>query len=110
MITDKTYRNEINQRIGQHSQDDWRGWYSVTLTLKQCLRVMSEDRTGTLAFHIDEDTASQNMRHFLNLINKLKLILIDADGTTILDHIIYNDERYLDWNGSTRGKEFRCHF
>jgi hypothetical protein len=43
-------------------------------------------------------------------INKLKLILIDVDGTPILDHIIYNDERYVDWNGSTRGKEFRCYF
>ena len=70
MITDETYRNEINQWVGQHSQDDWRGWYSVSLTMKQCLRVMSEDRTGTFAFHIDEDAASQNMRHFLNRINK----------------------------------------
>lgn len=110
MITDKTYRNEINQWIGQRSQDDWRGWYSVTLTMKQCLRVMSEDGTGTFAFHIDEDAASQNMRHFLDRINKLKLILMDVDVTPILDHIIYNDGRYLDWNGSTRGKEFRCCF
>jgi len=69
MTTDKTYINEINKWVEKSTQDDWRGWFAVTLTMKQSVRVNSEIRTGSFRFNIDEDAASQNMRHFLNRIN-----------------------------------------
>lgn len=70
MAINETYRNEITQWVEQHSQGDWRGWYSLTLTMKQYIRVKSEYRTGTFNLSLDEIEATQNMRHFLNRINK----------------------------------------
>jgi hypothetical protein len=70
MTTNKAYRNEMTQWVEQHSQDDWRGWYSLTLTMKQYIRGKSEHRTGTFKFNLDEVEASQSMRYFLNRLNK----------------------------------------
>ena len=70
MNANKAYRNEITQWVEQHSLGDWCGWYSLTLTMKQYIRVKSERRTGTFQFNLDEIEASQNMRYFLNRLNK----------------------------------------
>lgn len=69
MTTNETYKKAIQDWVERHACD-WIGWYSVSLTMRQSLTAKSSDRTGKFRFNIDESVASQNMRHFLNRMNK----------------------------------------
>ena len=69
MTTNVTYRKAIQDWVERHACD-WIGWYSVSLTMRQSLTAKSSDRTGTFRFNVDESIASQNMRHFLNRMDK----------------------------------------
>ena len=69
MTTNETYKKAIQDWVERHACD-WIGWYSVALTMRQSLTAKSSDRTGKFRFNIDESVASQNMRHFLNRMNK----------------------------------------
>lgn len=69
MTTNEKYKKAIQDWVERHACD-WIGWYSVSLTMRQSLTAKSSDRTGKFRFNIDESVASQNMRHFLNRMNK----------------------------------------
>lgn len=64
------YRQAAQDWIAQYADTDWTGWYSVTLTMRQSRRELSETASGSFRFRLDEIQASQNMRHFLTRLNK----------------------------------------
>ena len=64
------YRKAIQDWISQYADTDWTGWYSVSLTMRQSRRELSETSSGSFKFELDEIQASQNMRHFLTRLNK----------------------------------------
>ncbi len=57
-----TYRKEV---ITWLDREDWTDWHAVTLTLRQHIK----NADGTY-LHLNEQQASQNLRHFLNRLNK----------------------------------------
>jgi hypothetical protein len=64
------YRKATQDWISQYANTDWTGWYSVSLTMRQSRRELSETSSGSFKFELDEIQASQNMRHFLTRLNK----------------------------------------
>ena len=51
--------------------DHWRAPHAVTLTMKQC--DLSLDGQQGYSIYLDAQKASQNFRHFLNLLNRAAL-------------------------------------
>ena len=70
MNSTNQYRQATQDWISQYADTDWTGWYSVSLTMRQSRRELSETSSGSFKFELDEIQASQNMRHFLTRLNK----------------------------------------
>ena len=81
MNSTNQYRQAIHDWIADYADDDWSGWYSVSLTMRQSRRIMTDpvssrrntkraETKGDFVVELDEIQASQNMRHFLTRLNK----------------------------------------
>ena len=65
LVGQRRYRSELIDWI---SLDDWQNPFAVTLTLRQCVSV--PNGTATFTSWLTDTAASQNMRHFLNKLDR----------------------------------------
>lgn len=66
LVGQRRYRSQF---IDWVSLDDWRAPVAVTLTLRQCVSV--PNGTSAVTQWLTDTAASQNMRHFLNKLDRL---------------------------------------